>query len=83
MSKPTTGPRYRLELRPLASDVPAAVRLRRFLKSALRGYQLRCTSVEEVIEKESERNPAQEKGRETCKDSGILTTPASTALGSR
>ena len=30
------------------SDVPAAIRLKRFLKSALRAYGLRCTRAEEI-----------------------------------
>jgi hypothetical protein len=34
-----------IEIRPLPADVPAAVRVRRFLKSALRAYGLKCESV--------------------------------------
>ena len=30
------------------SDVPAIIRLRRFLKAALRGYGLRCIRAEEI-----------------------------------
>ena len=39
---------YRLILRPLASTTPAVVRLRRFLKMALRSYGLRAVVVQEV-----------------------------------
>jgi len=41
-------PRFRLVLVALASPIPAAVRLRRRLKSLLRAYRLRCEAVEEV-----------------------------------
>lgn len=41
-------PVYRVTLQATGSDVPAVVRLRRFLKMALRGYGLRCLDVEEV-----------------------------------
>jgi hypothetical protein len=41
-------PDYRLTLRPLASDVPAVIRLRSVLKRLLRTYQFRAVVVEEV-----------------------------------
>jgi hypothetical protein len=41
-------PDYRLRLRPLASDVPATIRLRSVLKRLLRTYQFRVVVVEEV-----------------------------------
>jgi hypothetical protein len=47
----------RVTLRPLRSDVPAVVRLRRFLKLALRAFGLRAVEVAEV-----ERHGAGEKG---------------------
>jgi hypothetical protein len=40
--------RYRLDLRALPGPVPPEVRLRGLLKTALRGYRLRCTAVEQV-----------------------------------
>ena len=42
---------YHLVLRPLASDVPAEVRLGRALKCLLRVYALRAVSVREQSEK--------------------------------
>jgi hypothetical protein len=46
-------PIYRLTLRATGDGPPAIIRLRRFLKAALRGYGLRCLSVEEMPEKPS------------------------------
>lgn len=37
-----------ITLRPLPANVPAAVRVRRFLKAALRAYGLRCEGVQAV-----------------------------------
>ncbi len=51
---PTT---YTLVFRPLPSDVPAILRVRRLLKHALRSLDLRCVSasdVPQVRENESE-----------------------------
>jgi len=39
---------YRVDLQPIASNIPEAIRLRRFLKSALRSFGLRCTAVEQI-----------------------------------
>jgi hypothetical protein len=39
---------YLIRLRPQPGGVPPAVRLKRFLKSAWRGYHLRCITAEEV-----------------------------------
>lgn len=49
-------------LKPLPHDVPAAVRVRRWLKLALRAYRLRCVTVRsptpaEVAEAENQRHP--------------------------
>lgn len=42
-------PDYRLTVRPIGpADPPPAIRLRRFLKLALRGFGLKCIDVEEV-----------------------------------
>jgi hypothetical protein len=41
-------PDFQLRLRPLPAGVPAAVRLRRFLKQALRAAGFRCIKVEEL-----------------------------------
>ena len=41
-------PEYHLRLRAEPGMVPAVVRLRRFLKAALRSYGLRCVEVREV-----------------------------------
>jgi hypothetical protein len=41
-------PEYILRLRPLASPVPAVVRLRKALKCLLRSYGLRCEDLVEV-----------------------------------
>lgn len=38
---------YRVDLRALPSDIPEAIRLRRFLKAALRSYGFRCVAVEQ------------------------------------
>ncbi len=45
MKKPAD---YVLEIRALPSDVPAVVRLRRLLKYALRGLDLRCVRATEI-----------------------------------
>jgi hypothetical protein len=47
MSKPGR-PRIILELTPLASDAPLAVRLRHLLKFALRAQQLRAVEIREA-----------------------------------
>jgi hypothetical protein len=44
----TDNPDYAVILRPLADGVPGPVRLRRYLKLALRGYRLRCVRVEAI-----------------------------------
>ncbi len=44
--KPTADDTVRLTFRPLADSVPAAIRLRRLLKIALRQLNLRCVAVE-------------------------------------
>jgi hypothetical protein len=44
----TDRPRYHLTLEALPDRVPANMSLRRFLKTALRGYGLRCTPHEEL-----------------------------------
>ena len=41
-------PTYRIVLRPTPGGPPPIIRLRRFLKAALRGYGLRCLSAEEL-----------------------------------
>jgi hypothetical protein len=38
---------YTLTLRPIPSDVPTALRLRKLLKFALRGCALRCTGIQQ------------------------------------
>jgi hypothetical protein len=39
---------YRLTLRVLTDDVPAAVRMRRALKCLLRSFRLRCLDIQRV-----------------------------------
>lgn len=39
------GADWVLVLKPLPSDIPAEVRMKRLLKCLLRGYQMRCVSV--------------------------------------
>ena len=51
MTKPS-GQAFRLVLRSVPSPIPAVVRLRRFLKSALRAYGLRAVKVEAIEENE-------------------------------
>jgi hypothetical protein len=49
MPRHSGGERYQLELVAQADDdAPAHVRLRRFLKAALRAWGLRCTAVREL-----------------------------------
>ena len=49
MSKSNSKPTFALTLESVpGSDVPAAVRLKRFLKAALRGYGLKCTECRET-----------------------------------
>ena len=43
-----TAPTHLIELHPDGHGPPADVRVRRFLKEALRGYGLRCTGVSGV-----------------------------------
>jgi hypothetical protein len=40
--------RFLIELVALPDKVPAASRLKRFLKHALRGYALKCTGIREI-----------------------------------
>jgi hypothetical protein len=51
----TEEPDYRVTLRPLRDDVPAIIRLRRWLKRSLRGYGLRCLHVEEIVRPDKTR----------------------------
>jgi hypothetical protein len=44
----TRAPDYHLVLRPLRSDVPAVIRLRKALKMLLRDFGLRCVRIEQV-----------------------------------
>ena len=44
----TSRPTFTLTLVAVPSDVPPTVRLKRFLKSALRAYGLRCTEAREI-----------------------------------
>lgn len=47
--KPSPRPTYALTLEAVpGGDVPATIRLKRFLKAALRGYGLRCTEAREI-----------------------------------
>jgi hypothetical protein len=49
MSGPDRQPKFALTLVAVpGSDVPAAIRLKRFLKAALRSYGLRCTEAREI-----------------------------------
>jgi hypothetical protein len=43
----TDGPDFLVWLQPLPGDTPGVIRLRHFLKLALRAYRLKCLSVEE------------------------------------
>jgi hypothetical protein len=51
-------PVFRVRLVAMPSDVPAAVRLKRFLKAALRGYGLRCV---EALEEPRANSPPKEE----------------------
>ena len=53
---------YVLVLRPLASDVPAAIRLRRALKCLLRVYGLRAVSVRQVGDEPPDTQPGLSAG---------------------
>ncbi len=44
------GERFKLTLLALPDDVPAAIRLKIFLKRALRSARLRCTAVSELAD---------------------------------
>jgi hypothetical protein len=52
--------RWNIVLEPLPDEVPAAARLRSFLKRALRSFRLRCVSVAPVPP-----SPADPAGRAT------------------
>jgi hypothetical protein len=43
---PGTPERYTIVLQAMPSDAPAIIRLRRFLKAALRSYRFRCIGCE-------------------------------------
>jgi hypothetical protein len=51
----TDRPAYTVTLRATGDGPPAAVRLRRFLKAALRQYGLRCIGCEEVTQRTADR----------------------------
>jgi hypothetical protein len=62
--QPDPRPQYSLLLRVEPGDVPATVRLRRFLKLALRGFGLRCLSLQETGPKgEPRTSPVLKGGR--------------------
>jgi hypothetical protein len=46
------GESFRLEIVALPDDVSAIIRLRRFLKTLLRGYGFRCQRIEETTLKQ-------------------------------
>jgi hypothetical protein len=57
---------FRVTLRPLPERTPAEVRLRRFLKAALRAYELRAVEVVEVRgEAVAGDRPADDQDRST------------------
>jgi hypothetical protein len=49
---------YVIHLRPLPSDVPEALRIRRLLKTALRVHRLRCVDIRELPAKSRKRKAA-------------------------
>ncbi len=53
---------YHLTLVPVPDSVPGIIRLRRFLKLALRGFGLRCVSVEPVSEASGQPDQANSTG---------------------
>ena len=57
MSKSNDNPKFALTLQSVPGDVPAIIRLRKFLKMALRSYGLRCTEIREIPEPEPEPEP--------------------------
>jgi hypothetical protein len=67
-------PDYRILLRPVQDECPAAVRLRRLLKVALRAFGLRYIDLEEV----PARPPESDAGA-----SGGVGTPRGAAPGPR
>lgn len=56
------GERYLLVLAPVGPGPPAAVRLRRFLKLALRGHGLRCIRIE--LQEEVDDEQGNDQGRQ-------------------
>ena len=54
-------PRFLVTLEALPDDVPAVVRLKKFMKAALRAYRLRCASAREVPADDGQRGPAAPK----------------------
>jgi hypothetical protein len=56
---------FALELRDCgdADSAPVIIRLRSFLKMALRGYRLRCTRAVELHDDEQSTGPADEAGK--------------------
>jgi hypothetical protein len=58
--------KFAIELRAIPGPVPPEIRLRRFLKMALRGYGLRCTGCREVAAEQNESDGQGEKPRETA-----------------
>ena len=53
--------RFRVHLEAPADDVPAAIRLRRFLKMALRSFNLRCTGIVQTPDAEPDAPPTMPK----------------------
>lgn len=66
-----------LVLRPLPDDVPVANRLRRLLKFAFRGLDLRCISAREVSSAAAAAGLPQELAAAPEVISGALTAPTS------
>jgi hypothetical protein len=63
MNKPRR--RFQLDLRDAGEpdDAPVAIRLRHFLKAALRAWGLRCTRAVELPDDEQNTVPADEAGK--------------------
>ncbi len=52
MTRPTR-PRYAIELQDIGGDTPVAIRLRHFLRRALRDWGLKCTRAVEITDEQT------------------------------
>ncbi len=72
---------FLVTLRALPSAVPPSIRLRQFLKRALRAYDLRCVRIEDVVRLDAAAQPVAAAGK--CEETVQEPATASDAVDAK